>query len=84
MVQHQTPNHDEADYTLDHLGRHRTYDRRRLGRRARCHQRRAPGVSASGLRRRVIQADALAWLDANPAEPGTSVFTSLPDLSELR
>lgn len=34
--------------------------------------------------RRVIQADALAWLDANPAEPGTSVITSLPDLSELR
>jgi len=33
--------------------------------------------------RRVVQAEALAWLDANPAEPGTSVVTSLPDVSEL-
>lgn len=33
--------------------------------------------------RRVVQAEALAFLAANPAEPGTSVVTSLPDLSEL-
>lgn len=33
--------------------------------------------------RRVLQADALAWLQENPAEPGSSVVTSLPDLSEL-
>lgn len=31
----------------------------------------------------MIHAEALAWLDANPAEPGSSVITSLPDLSEL-
>jgi len=33
--------------------------------------------------RRVFQAEALAWLRENPAEPGASVVTSLPDLSEL-
>jgi hypothetical protein len=33
--------------------------------------------------RRVLQTEALAFLAANPAEPGTSVVTSLPDLSEL-
>jgi hypothetical protein len=33
--------------------------------------------------RRVVHAEALAFLGANPAEPGTSVVTSLPDLSEL-
>src|SRR6185437_10404641 len=33
--------------------------------------------------RRILQAEALAWLDANPAEPGSSVVTSLPDVSEL-
>lgn len=33
-------------------------------------------------RRDVVQAEALAWLATHPAEPGTSVVTSLPDLSE--
>ena len=33
--------------------------------------------------RRIIQAEALAWLEANPAESGASVITSLPDVSEL-
>jgi hypothetical protein len=33
--------------------------------------------------RRVLHAEALAFLAANPADPGTSVVTSLPDLSEL-
>lgn len=33
--------------------------------------------------RRVVQAEALAWLDANPADATTSVVTSLPDVSEL-
>jgi hypothetical protein len=33
--------------------------------------------------RRVFQAEALSFLRANAAEPGTSVVTSLPDLSEL-
>ena len=32
--------------------------------------------------RRVLQTEALAFLAAHPAEPGTSVVTSLPDLSE--
>jgi hypothetical protein len=35
------------------------------------------------MQRRVVQAEALSWLDAHPAEPGTSVITSLPDVSEL-
>ncbi len=33
--------------------------------------------------RRVLQTEALAFLAAHPADPGTSVVTSLPDLSEL-
>ncbi len=33
--------------------------------------------------RSVVQAEALAWLEANPAAPGSSVVTSLPDLSEV-
>lgn len=33
--------------------------------------------------RRVIQAEALSWMEANPAGPGTSVVTSLPDVSEI-
>lgn len=33
--------------------------------------------------RRVLQAEALGFLAANPAAPGTSVITSLPDVSEL-
>jgi hypothetical protein len=33
--------------------------------------------------RTVIQAEALAWLDANPAPPGASVVTSLPDYTEV-
>jgi hypothetical protein len=33
--------------------------------------------------RLVIHGEALAWLAANPAEPGTSVMTSLPDVSEV-
>jgi len=32
--------------------------------------------------RLVVQAEALAWLEANPAAPATSVVTSLPDVSE--
>jgi len=31
----------------------------------------------------VIRGDALAWLANNPTAPGTSVITSLPDVSEL-
>lgn len=34
-------------------------------------------------RRTVHQADALAWLDEHRAMPGTSVITSLPDVSEI-
>jgi hypothetical protein len=33
--------------------------------------------------RSVFQVDAFAWMDENPAKPGTSVITSLPDVSEL-
>jgi hypothetical protein len=33
--------------------------------------------------RLVVQAEALAWLSENPAEPGDAVITSLPDVSEL-
>jgi len=41
-------------------------------------------VYGAGMKaRRVEQADALAWMDANPAEDGMSVVTSLPDVSEL-
>ena len=34
-------------------------------------------------RRDVVEAEALAWLDANPAPAASSVITSLPDVSEL-
>lgn len=34
-------------------------------------------------RRTVENAEALAWLAAHPAGPGTSVITSLPDISEV-
>ncbi len=34
--------------------------------------------------RTVVRAEALAWLAANPAPPGASVVTSLPDVSELQ
>jgi hypothetical protein len=33
--------------------------------------------------RLVAHAEALAWLEANPAAPGSSVVTSLPDVSEV-
>jgi len=33
--------------------------------------------------RRIVQAEALAWLAENSAPPGASVITSLPDVSEL-
>ena len=33
--------------------------------------------------RSVFQADAFAWMNENAAAPGTSVITSLPDVSEL-
>ncbi|MEP7049046.1 MAG: SAM-dependent methyltransferase [Pseudomonadota bacterium] len=33
--------------------------------------------------RQIIQAEALAWMAANAAPAGTSVITSLPDLSEV-
>lgn len=32
--------------------------------------------------RRIVRAEAMAWLDANPAEPHTSVITSVADVSE--
>ncbi|HET8939296.1 MAG TPA: hypothetical protein VFN67_37885 [Polyangiales bacterium] len=31
----------------------------------------------------ILQGDGLAWMRTCPAEPGTSVITSLPDMSEL-
>lgn len=34
-------------------------------------------------KRRIIQADALVWMNENASTPGTSVVTSLPDMSEL-
>ena len=34
-------------------------------------------------KRAVFQADAFTWMNENPAMPGTSVITSLPDVSEL-
>ena len=40
-------------------------------------------MKSSAPGRRIIQAEALAWLAANPAEPRASVITSLPDVSEL-
>ena len=33
--------------------------------------------------RQIVQTEALAWLAENPAPPGASVITSLPDASEL-
>jgi hypothetical protein len=39
--------------------------------------------AAAGPARLVIQADALAWLAENAAQPGDAVITSLPDVSEL-
>lgn len=35
------------------------------------------------MTRLVVQAEARAWLAGNPAQPGSSVVTSLPDLSEI-
>jgi hypothetical protein len=35
------------------------------------------------VRRDIFEAEALAWLAANPAAPRTSVVTSLPDVSEV-
>jgi hypothetical protein len=35
------------------------------------------------MTQRIVQAEALAWLAENPAKPGMSVITSLPDVSEL-
>lgn len=37
----------------------------------------------TAARRDVFQAEALGWLEAYPAAPGTAVITSLPDVSEL-
>ena len=34
-------------------------------------------------RRTIVHGEALAWLAEHPAEPGTSIITSLPDVSEL-
>jgi len=42
-----------------------------------------PTSSPRSPTRHVHQTEALAFLAANPAEPGSSVVTSLPDLSEL-
>jgi hypothetical protein len=39
------------------------------------------GESMKG-ERRIVRAEALAWLGENPAPPGASVITSLPDFSE--
>lgn len=39
--------------------------------------------SGSPPTREIIQAEALAWMAATPAAVGTSVITSLPDLSEV-
>jgi hypothetical protein len=39
--------------------------------------------SASTPSRVVIQAEAIAWLRDNPAPEGASVFTSMPDVSEM-
>jgi hypothetical protein len=40
-------------------------------------------LAGTAITKRVIQAEALAWLAENPAPPGTSVITSLPDVSEV-
>lgn len=42
------------------------------------------GVDSSRPSRIIIQAEALAWLRANPAGDATSVITSLPDVSEIQ
>jgi hypothetical protein len=43
-----------------------------------------PGtITSTVTKRAVFEAEALAWLAANPAARGTSVVTSLPDVSEL-
>ena len=39
--------------------------------------------SGSPPTRDIVQAEALAWMAATPAAAGTSVITSLPDLSEV-
>jgi hypothetical protein len=40
-------------------------------------------LAGKAITKRIIQAEALAWLAENPASPGTSVITSLPDVSEV-
>lgn len=35
------------------------------------------------MNRRIVQGEALAWMAANAAQEGTSVITSLPDVSEM-
>lgn len=40
-------------------------------------------LAAPPPRRHIVHGEALAWLDANPAEPGSSVITSMPDVSEM-
>ena len=40
-------------------------------------------MSGSPPTRTIIQAEALGWLSTHAAPPGTSVITSLPDVSEL-
>jgi hypothetical protein len=39
-------------------------------------------VTSSPVRRTIVQGEALAWLSENAAEPGASVVTSMPDVSE--
>jgi hypothetical protein len=48
-----------------------------------CHDRDPSLEETMTPTRRVVQAESLAWLAANPAEDGASVVTSLPDVSEL-
>jgi hypothetical protein len=43
----------------------------------------APPSPAPAPQRRIVHAEALGWLDENPAAPHTSVITSLPDVSEV-
>lgn len=40
-------------------------------------------VNGLSSARQIIQAEALAWLSENPAPAGSSVITSLPDVSEV-
>src|SRR5262245_22481145 len=42
-----------------------------------------PSPSCAPPRRLVVQADAFQWMASNAADEGTSVITSLPDVSEL-